>query len=443
MPNNITTGNYSELVTATSPDVGGSISQPAAQANIYTDVFGDGRTFMEMNQPDKLFFTAEAQGGYGFAGWSYTSDPYLSPAEWNSAFGSAAASAALATNPAISNFVMPPANVKLTANFKKIAQLDRPADVFFAAEADSSGDYSVTPGNVTLENLGEFAANITGTPTLSDFRRNGIAIPDSPFIVTGEGISVTAGGVNSDMEVCPAAGLESPAVYTATMTIDYSDISGSTGQMKVPLAFTVDKDGVSDSLLYIDTDLDFGIVDEGYASIGSRDMPITNYGKQSTIVNVALTGDSADSFAISGGSGTPVAAGSVTSPHTVNGVLSIRPKDNLPAGRYNATMAIAYTVNSGTATLYKDISFRVRGPAHLTSSDIGFGTLENGYPFASFRQVSLTNTGDTNAQIISIVSIHGREDSAFRVISGSSIIPAGGSDHTWQIVPKMGLGTSN
>jgi uncharacterized repeat protein (TIGR02543 family) len=431
--NDAANGLYSELTLLTDPVSGGSITQSNEQLAGYVDVFGDGRFWKELNQGTKLNFTAVPAEGHVFDGWAYSSDPALTAAEWTAAFGKAPATAA--ADAAITNFTMPKVHTTLTAKFPSVADINKPADLEF--DQTYQVGYIPPPAQaVELTNTGNFGATAVNI-SLSDYKKDGTPIGESPFEIGGTKITTVAkwGGTNNTWTIQPKSGLDQGA-YVATLTLSYYNGAETVTKTSV-VGFALA--GADPLIVSITSDFDFGTLATGYLQPAAEPVRIQNYGANTAhLSGLAIDGSGASAFTLSGWTG----SGNVDGYTMDSTSWSIQPKAGQANGEYFATITATY---DGGKTASKDIYLRVQSPAVLVvDSNLSFTSLEEGYALPpNYQPIVIANSGGMVADIKSITSSEGLS-SAYSVQMGPSGVPAnvGGTDginNSWMIAPKAFL----
>ncbi len=180
----------------------------------------------------------------------------------------------------------------------------------------------------------------------------------------------------------------------------------------------------------------FSSVEEGYERPEAKAITISNTGDaDAEITSVEV--DNTEAFEISG-SGTTVGSNDSIDTYT------IQPKEGLSAGIYNGTITVKYD-NNKTATY--DISFVVTEKAVVGESKLeviapSFSSVEEGYERPEAKAITISNTGDADAEITS-VEVDNTE--AFEISGSGTTVRSNDSIDTYTIQPKEGLsaGTYN
>jgi hypothetical protein len=305
-----------------------------------------------------------------------------------------------------------PVNLKATLDLTavipdpaRILHVTAPA---FAAVTEDYDRPDAQP--LVITNTGNRTATITGISVS----------PDNAFEINGSGNSVTAGESINTWTIQPKAGLPA-GTYTATVTVDYDGTEETTATTTV--SFTVD---LRPEAILTVTAPTFMAVLTPYAQPAAKPLLITNTGNAEAIItDVSVSPGNA--FEV-GGSGS-----SVRQDERIN-TRTIRPKADLPAGAYTATVTVNYNGKTATTT----VSFVVNNRNPMLSIIIpGFASVEEGYAIPDAQPLTLINTGNSTAHVTGVVV-----SSPDFIISGSGneILP-GESINTWTIQPKAGLPT--
>jgi hypothetical protein len=433
--------SYSKINIVNSP--GGSLTQTPEQIGQYSSILGDGTTAAPVGTA--LQFTAEADAGYKFDGWTtvpniytpsyptfaadstFESEPALLEDEWTSALtGTVFTSSVL-------KLAMPPAEVTIKPQFTHLADLTGLADLNFSANnsgvdtqdyvrplaqniviANASGNLDAT--SVDLSLVGGESGNFTLTP------------PGAPTPI--------AGGASATWSLQPNASLTS-GLHTVTLRLTYND--GNESKTKEATVRFIVADNI-DPVLDVTAAPTFAdVVGTGYSPAGSLLTVQSNGTVAATGVDINFTGPNSTDFNC-----TP--SGIISSiPLGSSQSWTITPAAGLGVGTHTATIEITYDPGSKKETV--DISFTVKAPALLTAalSPVGsFAQQYEGYVSNPLKAIVFTNTGGTSGNITTIdyTTAGSSALSAFSIQPGVATVPASGSTNDWTIVPKTGLAAS-
>lgn len=135
--------------------------------------------------------------------------------------------------------------------------------------------------------------------------------------------------------------------------------------------------------------LAFGIAQAGYDAGAIPAQTITIAHLDAFPYTITLSGDGANAYAING-----TETSAITASFPTNGALTLRPRANLPAGSYTATLTLTPTdpiISAATATLSFTVLAPPQAPA-LAPSALDFGTVWAGYSLSGIPAQSITIT---------------------------------------------------
>lgn len=255
--------------------------------------------------------------------------------------------------------------------------------------------------------------------------------PDGFFEVSSlQESTVLAPGASLSVFVQPLAGAEVPAESVLTFGIQRGNET-SWIDVAVTVSGTEEPAPVYD-VVCTPQALDFGTVEEGYASVEAQSLVITNNGNQSVVLNDPVT----DNFSVEGlaAEGAELAPGASLE-------LQIAPRAELAAGIYVETLQFAseeaYKVSAEVTLTVTEAAPAPVYALECAPETLDFGSAEEGYAAPEAQKITITNTG--NQPILLTVP-----ESETYSISGNtdeSLEPAGAAELT--IAPAEGLEAGN
>jgi len=341
------------------------------------------------------------------------------------------------TNTPTAAFLMPAADVTITAVFKNLPP-DTPYLVLEPGLVNFGelefGYAQPDAISVTIRNNG------SGIATVSDIALGGDNY-DS-FNLGGTGLITTInGGEYAIFTVQPNVDL-SPGTHNATITVTYD--GGET--VVVNVVVVVGDEPPPPPVPYLELSpllIDFDEIEFGSARPAEKTVTITNTGTASAVISdIALGGVNYESFELSGTTQIEtIAAGNYVT-------FTVRPAEGLAVGTHNATITVTYNGEKETVTASVVIVVTEPGAPSLELTPyptIDFGALEVGYTQPGAQTVTITNTGTASAAI-SGIALGGTNYGSFELSGTASITTIGeGNSETFTVRPNAALpaGTYN
>jgi uncharacterized membrane protein len=285
-----------------------------------------------------------------------------------------------------------------------------------------SGYGAVEPLTVTVSNTGNQA-------TGGLFAALSGANAGSFALSTGSITSIAAGGTGT-FTIAPNTGL-SEGSYTATVTV--SGGNGITASFGV--SFTVTVAPTYGVALSVGGIYAFPGKDSGYGTVGPLTVTVSNTGNQATGgLLAALSGASAESFALSTSSITSIAVGGT-------GTFTVAPNTGLGEGAYTAIITV--TGGNGITASF-GVSFTVTvaptyGVALSVNGTHAFPSVDSGYGALVPLTVTVSNTGNQATGGL-LAALSGTNSGSFALSTGSLSSIAAGGTGTFTVAPNTGLG---
>ncbi len=195
-------------------------------------------------------------------------------------------------------------------------------------------------------------------------------------------------------------------------------------------------------------DVTLPVLTEGYAQSQPIAVTLTNVGDADAVLQHLWTeGACGDCFVVNDNGSTVIKAGATDTTWTVQA------KEGLTPGIYNATFAVSY--NGGVAASgvklvveAKPANEPTTAPApvakpQLQVASVTLPALTEGYEQAEPTALTITNTGNADANLL-LLWTEGTNGDCFIVNeTGRTVVKAGKTNTTWTVQPKAGLAAGN
>lgn len=290
-------------------------------------------------------------------------------------------------------------------------------------EAVTYGDPQPEEKPIIISNSGNSEVNIDSMTIHSNNFRRTMDNSSDKFIIHKGSDTVKTDQTLDDWLLQPSEGLK-PGLHKATIIATYNNNT----QTEAEVVFLVTPTPTYDLTITAPT---FDDIIYGDPQPDAKPIIISNRGNSDARINHVSS--SSDKFIITEGSKT-VTPGLE---HSLNN-WTIRPKEDLPVGRYEDTIIVTYSKDVRTvASAEATVTFEVKpvSTSNLDIAELTFDAIIEGDPQPDAKSIIIKNTGNADATI-SHISV---DSDNFIITEGSTTVNAGETIDDWTIQPKKNL----